>query len=59
LTDKQVDDRRLIVSQREQAVSQRRNNILIAEAQRTQQEANAERLEWKLREAQRRLERPR
>jgi RND family efflux transporter MFP subunit len=56
LTDKEVDARRLIVSQREQASSQRRNNILIAEAQRTQQEANAERLEWKIREAQRRLE---
>lgn len=55
LTDKQVDDRRLIRSQREQAVSQRRNNILIAEAQRTQQEANLLRLEWKLREAERRL----
>jgi RND family efflux transporter MFP subunit len=56
LTDKQVDDRRLILSQRDQAVSQRRNNILITEAQRAQQEANASRLEWKLREAQRKLE---
>lgn len=56
LTDKEVDARRLILSQREQASSLRRNNILIAEAQRTQQEANAERLEWKVREAQRRLE---
>jgi RND family efflux transporter MFP subunit len=55
LTDKQVDDRRLIVSQREQAVSLRRNNILVNEAQRTQQEANADRLEWKLRESERRL----
>jgi len=56
LTDKEVDARRLVLSQREQASSQRRNNILIAEAQRTQQEANAERLEWKVREAQRKLE---
>jgi RND family efflux transporter MFP subunit len=56
LTDKQVDDRRLILSQRDQAVSQRRNNILITEAQRAQQEANASRLEWKVREAQRKLE---
>ncbi len=56
LTDKEVDARRLILSQREQASSQRRNNILIAEAQRTQQEANAERLEWKVREAERKLE---
>ena len=56
LTDKEVDARRLIMSQREQATSQSRNNILIAEAQRTQQEANAERLEWKVREAERKLE---
>lgn len=55
LTDKELDDRRLILSQREQASSQRRNNILIAEAQRTQQEANAERLDWKIREAERKL----
>ena len=55
LTDKEVDARRLVLSQREQASSQRRNNILIAEAQRSQQEANAERLEWKVREAERRL----
>ena len=55
LTDKEVDARRLIVSQREQASSQSRNNILIAEAQRAQQEANAERLQWKVREAERKL----
>ncbi|AKI02332.1 RND family efflux transporter, MFP subunit [Hoeflea sp. IMCC20628] len=55
LTDKEVDARRLILSQREQASGQRRSNILIAEAQRTQQEANAERLEWKVREAERKL----
>lgn len=55
LTDKEVDARRLILSQREQASSQRRSNILIAEAQRAQQEANAERLEWKIREAERKL----
>ncbi|SOE18083.1 RND family efflux transporter MFP subunit [Hoeflea halophila] len=56
LTDKEVDARRLVVSQREQASSQRRSNILIAEAQRSQQEANAERLEWKVREAERKLQ---
>jgi len=55
LTGKEVDARRLVLSQRQQAVSQSRNAILIAEAQRTQQEANAERLEWKIREAERRL----
>lgn len=56
LTKKQVDDRMLIVSQREQSVGQRRNNIIIAEAQREQQVANTDRLKWKLREADRKLE---
>lgn len=56
LTSKQLDDRILIVSQREQSVSQRENNIVITEAQREQQVANASRLEWKLREAERQLE---
>lgn len=55
LTGKEVDARRLVLSQRQQAASQSRNNILIAEAQRTQQEANAERLQWKIREAERKL----
>ena len=55
LTGKEVDARRLILSQRQQAVSQSRNAIVIAEAQRTQQEANAERLKWKIREAERQL----
>tara|TARA_R110002020_G_scaffold87061_25_gene215146 strand:+ start:18375 stop:19763 length:1389 start_codon:yes stop_codon:yes gene_type:complete len=55
LTGKEVDARRLVLSQRQQALSQSRNNILIAEAQRIQQEANAERLEWKVREAERKL----
>lgn len=56
LTKKQVDERMLIVSQREQSVGQRRNNIIIAEAQREQQLANADRLAWKLREAERKLQ---
>ncbi|MDP2733143.1 MAG: efflux RND transporter periplasmic adaptor subunit [Hoeflea sp.] len=55
LTNQELDARRLILSQREQASDQRRSNILIAEAQRAQQEANAERLEWKIREAERKL----
>lgn len=45
LTQKEVDDRSLIVSQREQAVSQRRNNISIAEARLSQQQAVRARLE--------------
>lgn len=56
LTNKQVDDRVLLVSQRSQSVSQRRNNIIINEAQKEQQLANIERLEWKLSEAERQLE---
>jgi multidrug resistance efflux pump len=56
LTNKQADDRILIVSQRKQSVNLRRNNILIAEAQKEQQIANSERLNWKVREAERRLE---
>lgn len=56
LTNKQVDDRVLVVSQRSQSVSQRRNNIIINEAQKEQQLANIERLEWKLSEAERQLE---
>lgn len=56
LTNKQVDDRVLLVSQRSQSVSQRRNNIIINEAQKEQQLANIERLEWKLNEAERQLE---
>lgn len=56
LTNKQVDDRVLVVSQRSQSVSQRRNNIIINEAQKEQQLANIERLEWKLNEAERQLD---
>ena len=55
LTGKQVEDRQLILSQRELAVLQRRNNIAIAEAQITQQDAAIRRLEWKVEEARRRL----
>lgn len=56
LTEKQVEDRRLIVSQREQAVSQRRNNQLIEEARREQQIANLDSLTWKVQQAERNLE---
>ncbi|MEM5500008.1 efflux RND transporter periplasmic adaptor subunit [Ahrensia kielensis] len=45
LTQKEVDDRSLIASQREQAVSQRRNNIAVAQARLSQQQAVRERLE--------------
>jgi RND family efflux transporter MFP subunit len=56
LTEKQVEDRRLIVSQREQAVSQRRNNQLIEEARREQQIASIDSLTWKVQQAERNLQ---
>lgn len=55
LTQKQVDDRRLVVSQRDQAVDQRRNNIAIAEARLAQQEAARQRLELSVQRAERDL----
>jgi len=56
VTQKQVEDRRLTVSQREQSVSQRRNNQRIEEARRDQQVANIDSLTWKVQEAERNLE---
>ena len=56
LTQKQVEDRRLIVSQREQAVSQRRNNQIIEDAKREQQIASIDSLTWKVQQAERNLE---
>ncbi|TCD16504.1 efflux RND transporter periplasmic adaptor subunit [Oricola cellulosilytica] len=56
LTAKQVEDRELIVSQREQAVSTRRNNLLIEQAGLEQQLATRDRLAWNVRQAQRNLE---
>jgi len=55
LTAKQVEDRELIVSQREQAVSQRVNNIAIEEARLEQQRAIRIRLELGVRRAERDL----
>ncbi len=55
LTQKQVDDRQLVVSQRDQAVDQRRNNIAIAEARLAQQMAARQRLELVLQRAERDL----
>ncbi len=56
LTQKQVEDRRLIVSQRNQAVSQRRNNQLIEKAKRDQQLASIDSLVWKVQQAERNLQ---
>ena len=56
LTAKQVEDRELIVSQRDQAVSTRRNNLLIEQAGLDQQIATRDRLAWGVRQAERNLE---
>lgn len=56
LTQKQIEDRRLILSQRQQAVSQRRSNLLIEDAKRDQQVANIDSLTWKVQQAERNLE---
>lgn len=57
LTDRALDDRRLIVSQRSQTVDQRRANLAIEEARLDQQRAAIQRLEWRLAQARRDLER--
>ena len=55
-TQKDVDDRELVVSQRDQAVDQRLNNIAIAEARLAQQVAARQRQELVLQRAQRDLD---
>lgn len=55
LTDKQVEERQLIVSQREQAVDQRQNNITIEQARLDQQIAVRDRLELAVSRAERNL----
>ena len=56
LTQKQIEDRRLILSQREQAVAQRRNNLVIEDAKREQQKASIDSLVWKVQQAERNLQ---
>ncbi len=56
VTAKSVEDRMLITIQRRQAVNQRENNILIAKAQKTQQVTALERLDWKIKQAERKLD---
>lgn len=55
LSERAVDDRVLVVSQREQAVEQRTNNLRIEEAREQQQRAANARLEWRVRQAERNL----
>lgn len=56
VTAKFVEDRTLIVIQRRQAVNQRENNILVADAQKSQQLTALERLGWKIKQAERKLQ---
>ncbi|MFN0262395.1 efflux RND transporter periplasmic adaptor subunit [Tepidamorphus sp. 3E244] len=55
VSTKTVDDRRIAVNQRKEAVSQRENQQAIDRARGDQQEAAIERLEWKQRQAERNL----
>lgn len=56
LSERSVDDRRLVVSQREQAAQQRVNNLTMQEARADQQRAAISRLSRKVVEAERALE---
>ncbi|NRG19653.1 HlyD family efflux transporter periplasmic adaptor subunit [Rhizobiales bacterium] len=55
LTQRTVEERELLLSQRRQAVEQRRNAVAVAEAKVEQQAAALDRLEWRVREAERNL----
>lgn len=55
VSEKTVDDRRLIENQRAEAVSQRENQLAIDRARADQQRAGIDRLEWRLRQAERNL----
>lgn len=55
LSEKTVDDRKLVVSQREQAVEQHRNTLAVEQARADQQRAGIARLEWRVSEAERHL----
>lgn len=57
VTDRALDDRRLIVSQRRQTVEQRQANLTIEEARVDQQRAAIQRLEWRVAQAERDLAR--
>lgn len=55
VSEKLADDRRMIVSEREQAAEQRANNLTIQQARSEQQRAIIAQLEWKVRQAERNL----
>ncbi|WP_157747607.1 efflux RND transporter periplasmic adaptor subunit [Cohaesibacter sp. ES.047] len=55
LTRQALESRKLTFSQREQAVKAAQNNLLVQKARIDQQQANIERLNWKLEQARRNL----
>ena len=55
-TERTVDDRKLLVSQRQQNLERSENTLALEEAKVIQQRASVERLEWRLENAQRQLE---
>ncbi|MCK7610937.1 efflux RND transporter periplasmic adaptor subunit [Roseibium sediminicola] len=56
VTERTLDDRKLIVSQRRQTLEQAQNSLALEEARVDQQKAAIKRLEWRLQNAQRQLE---
>lgn len=55
VSKKLVDDRQLIVTQRQQTLEQRQNNLLVWRAKVDQQKAAIARLAWRVKQAKRRL----
>lgn len=55
VTERTLDDRRLIVSQRQQQVEQRRNALAVQEAKVEQKNAVIQRMEWRVEQAERNL----
>ena len=55
LTKQALENRKLVLSQREQSVEARQNNLTVLKARIIQQEANIERLTWRMQQAKRNL----
>lgn len=55
LTRQALENRKLVLSQREQSVEARQNNLTVLKARIEQQNANIERLNWRLEQAKRNL----
>ncbi|WP_299812553.1 HlyD family efflux transporter periplasmic adaptor subunit [uncultured Roseibium sp.] len=56
VTEQTLDDRKLLVSQRQQTLEQAENSLTLENAKVVQQNAAIKRLEWRLENAQRQLE---